>query len=462
MPFKSSSINLLKSPIFYMVMATGLITVVLFGAMGNILQTGSLADFGMITAAAVGYLLLIVLITMYLYSRTDKTLLALALHFGFVALIISTPLAKPYFLVFREILPGSTANALSNDPLTHFVGMFFAAGLCEELMKVTLVLFGAYIAVNAATWRPKLNEKLYDWLCVRGPLDGLMMGLFGGAGFIFVETAFEYVPRQMAQVAQATGSADAGLWSALMLLLPRTIGGMVGHMAWAGITGYFIGLTVIRPVNALKIIGAAWVGTSALHALWNSTGLIPGANWISVTISAVLVVACLLKAKQLEQSMGRSVQTYGSIVVDHSGGSSAAAAAAPAAPAPSAPAPATSSTQPQASVQQEPSATAENTAPAQNLRLIFDQATIPILLGRALDLSQVSALAGIEDELRAEVTQHPTRADVLGLKNLGKSPWVATLRDGSQQRIVPERNIRLANGVTIDFGAGLVAEVMIS
>jgi len=35
------------------------------------------------------------------------------------------------------------------------------------------------------------------------------------------------------------------------------------------------------------------------------------------------------------------------------------------------------------------------------------------------------------------------------------------LRDGSSQRIVPERNIRLAEGVTIDFGGGLVAEVML-
>jgi hypothetical protein len=67
----------------------------------------------------------------------------------------------------------------------------------------------------------------------------------------------------------------------------------------------------------------------------------------------------------------------------------------------------------------------------------------------------------LSEELRAEVTAHPTRPDVLGLKNLGAAPWTATLRDGTQQRIVPERNIRLADGVKIDFGGGLIAEVML-
>jgi RsiW-degrading membrane proteinase PrsW (M82 family) len=458
-PFRSSSINLLKSPIFYMVAATGAITLVLFGALGNIQQTGSLAEFQTITVASVSYLLLIVLLTIYLYSRSDKPFWGFGLNFVFTALIIATPLAKPYFLVFREILPGSMENALSNDPMTHFMGMFFAAGLCEELMKVTLVLFGAWIAVHAATWRARLPSKLYDLLCIRGPLDGLMMGIFGGAGFILLETAYEYVPRTFAQTAEATGSAEAGLATALMLLLPRTIGGMVGHMAWAGITGYFIGLAVIRPTNAWKVIAAAWVGTSALHALWNTTGLIPAANLISVAISTVLLVACLLKARQLDMSMGRAVETYGSIVVG-SGNAPAAPASAPAAtPMPAAPAEAPVGAP---SAKPEPAAAtpAASSTPAQ-LRLIFDSATIPVTLGKALDLSRVSALAGLSEELRAEVTAHPTRPDVLGLKNLGAAPWTATLRDGTQQRIVPERNIRLADGVKIDFGGGLIAEVML-
>jgi RsiW-degrading membrane proteinase PrsW (M82 family) len=33
----------------------------------------------------------------------------------------------------------------------------------------------------------------------------------------------------------------------MMLLLPRVFGGLVGHMAYSGLFGYFIGLSVIRP-----------------------------------------------------------------------------------------------------------------------------------------------------------------------------------------------------------------------
>lgn len=87
--------------------------------------------------------------------------------------------------------------------------------------------------------------------------------------------------------------------------------------------------------------------------------------------------------------------------------------------------------------------------------LAFADATVPVVVGQALDLSAVAAAA----DIRAEITRHPTRHDVLGLKNLGSAPWTAILRDGSQQPVGPDRNVRLADGVQIDFGNGVVATV---
>ena len=97
---------------------------------------------------------------------------------------------------------------------------------------------------------------------------------------------------------------------------------------------------------------------------------------------------------------------------------------------------------------------ASSTSTAVALRLQFQQASIPVQMGEPVDLASLTQGA------QAEVTQHPTRADVLGLKNTGQTAWSATLRDGTRQSIDPGRNLRLAAGVRIDFGGGHVAEVV--
>lgn len=430
-PIKSGNINILKSPIFYMVVITAFLAIALFQYKNEVLFQGSLEAFGNLMWATIAYLLLIVMLVMYLYSKTDKPFWSFLSNTAFVSMLLLVPiLGYPYFFIFRDILPGHLA--LSQTFGAAFIGMFFGAGLMEELMKVTLVLFGAYIAVKAAEWRKRFGDTVYDLLSVRGPLDGLMMGIFGGAGFILIETGTQYIPDVFQEI-ERLGGRGFGLAAALMLLLPRVIGGMVGHMAWAGITGYFIGLAVIRPEQATKMVVAAWIGTSALHAIWNTQAFVPFFAYLSAGVSGVFLVACLLKARQLEMSMGRSVDTYGSIVVEPD---------KPSAPAPIKPQVATP-------------------VPPAQLRLVFSNATVPVILNQTLDLTSIPELGDAARDIRAKVTQHPTRPDVLGLKNLGAEAWTATLRDASQQRIVPERNIRLANGVKIDFGNGLVAEVMI-
>jgi len=472
LPFKSKSINLLKSPIFYLVVVTGVLVITTFGYLGEVIDQGSERAFFNFMWASIGYLLLIVLLVMYLYSKSDKPFWAFLPHSAFVCVILLVPLVGgPYFWLFREVALGGGASMTSQQFGSAFVGMFVGAGLMEELMKVTLVLFGAYIAINAAHWKPRLPTKLYDILCVRGPLDGLMMGLFGGAAFILIETGFQYVPDTFRNVSQATGSGGMGATAGLMLLLPRVIGGMVGHMAWAGINGYFIGLAVIRPNGALKMILLSWVGTSVLHAIWNTQNFVPMFSYLSAGLGGAFVVACLLKARQLDMAMGRSVDSYGSIVVQPSAQPNAQSNAQASAQYQQAPAAAVSGSTPQTSnsphleanlAENNSSSAANSVTPfAAEIRLIFEHATVPIKMGQSLDFASIPSIGSRANGVLAEVTQHPTRPDVLGLKNLGPATWTAHLRDGSSQRIVPERNIRLAEGVTIDFGGGLVAEVML-
>ena len=52
----------------------------------------------------------------------------------------------------------------------------------------------------------------------------------------------------------------------------------------------------------------------------------------------------------------------------------------------------------------------------------------------------------------AEVTQHPTRPDLWGLKNLTTEKWVITTDDGTVKDVEPGRNVPLAVGTRINFG----------
>ncbi len=451
MPIKSTQINILKSPLFYFVVVSALISIWLYSARIEILtqDIGLHITLGFVT---IGFILGSFLLIVGLYAKTDRSIWSFLITFGVVCAVMFPPTINLFFFVFREVLPG---NVQATDAISNFVGMFFGAGLMEELIKVLPVLAGAYITINAAQWQPRLNDKLFQLLQIRGPLDGLLMGLTGGAAFIFIETGVQYYPDAVRGLIQQTGDAGAGLASGLLLLLPRTFSGLVGHMAWAGITGYFIGLAVLRPATGLKVIGLAWAGTSALHALWNSTGYIPAANYVSALASGTFLIACLLKARQLAAARGFARESFGSIVVDPAQQAQQQPNQASTPPPANPPPPANTSSQAtagQASAEDVAQADAAQAPP--QMRLLFEGATIPIAEG-PIDLSDIGNTA-----VSAEVTRHPTRPDVLGLKNCGQHPWTATLRDGSSQEIGPGRNIRLADGVKIDFGGDVIAEVL--
>jgi RsiW-degrading membrane proteinase PrsW (M82 family) len=447
-PIRSKSINVLKSPLFYLVVLTAFIAIAMFRYRVDTLTTDSYESFTYLFWAAILYLLGIVLLIVFLYSKTDKPFWCFCLSTVFVSCILLSPLIETFFFIFRTVLPGDIGKPPGDGFIKAFIGNFFGAGLMEELIKVTLVLAGAYIVINRADWKDKLPAWLFDAISIRGPLDGLLMGLFGGAGFILVETAMQYVPNDVVRMATSTGNLNAGFASGLMLLLPRVIGGMVGHMAWAGITGYFIGLMVIRPAEAVKFVLFAWLGTATLHAIWNTQTFIPIFSYVSALASGAFLVACLLKARQLDMSLGHSVDSYGSIVVNPNPGSASGSGDHY-----------TDQTPVQVSPRVQPSSVEAAAQLTAVLGLVFGETTIPVEPGKIVNLGGIPELSDRGAGIVGEVTRHPTRHDVLGLKNLGAEAWIAHLRDGTEQPIDTQRNIRLAPGVKIDFGRGLQAEV---
>ena len=51
-----------------------------------------------------------------------------------------------------------------------------------------------------------------------------------------------------------------------------------------------------------------------------------------------------------------------------------------------------------------------------------------------------------------EVVEHPTRPDVLGLRNESQGTWEATFVNGDQGLILPGRSVRVDPGLTLNFG----------
>jgi hypothetical protein len=355
--------------------------------------------------------------------------------------------------------------------------MFFGAGLMEELMKAVPILFGACL-----TWWGLKNPQaakggFYNLLHVRGPLDGALMGVFAGGGFIFIETSLQYVPSTVERIYQASNDLGTAMAGALLLLLPRVMGGIVGHMAYSGIFGYFIGLAVIRPKQAWKLLLIGYLSAALIHTLWNSVGVVAFIlQYVIAGIAAIGLVGAILKARQLEASRGGGMgaETMGSIVVDRRG----AAAPMPMTPAMAPaqqPAAVPMTPRPQGAPQAAPpphlarppeaapppqAAPPASSVPAEVLMLNIDGMILPLRAGGRLDLAAEPALGGRGAGILGSIIPHPTRANVLGLKNEGAAAWQAKLRDGSMQSIEREQSIRLAAGVEITFAAGLHGAVV--
>lgn len=456
MPFRSSRIKIWKSPLFMLALLAAVVTPLLFGLMGGALDGADVRTrmSSMITMGIIGvfFMLMLIQLMVYLYVKPGRSLGVYMITFVLVGAILATPLAIPYFVFFRQVLPGNIDPATPLPFVPKFIGMLFAAGLMEELLKATPILVGAWLGLAAAKTPSLANNIFFKLLHVRGPVDGALMGVFAGGGFIFLETAFDYIPRLSNQVLQQTQDPMAAVAMGMMLLLPRVFGGLVGHMAYSGLFGYFIGLSVIRPTQMWKLLAIGYVASSVIHALWNSVDAIsPMLNYLVAGVCAVGVVGAILKARQMEAGVAgvRPSDTSGSIVVDR-----ATLATAPAAyaPPPAYAAPPVSPPQQPASPQAY--AGAAQPAPIQAIALVLDidGFAIPLRAAGRIDLGSEPALGGRGAGVIGDVVAHPTRPGVLGLRNSGATLWTARLRDGGVQTIEPNQNVRLAPGVVIAFG----------
>lgn len=451
-PLRSSKINILKSGILIPAVVTSITCVLLFG----------LSNFYLIMNVAAGYLLFCIFYAAYVYSGIKKNILVYIFPCIVLYLELTTPIINGFIFFFRSILPGDTPS--NAGFFTSFVTMFFGAGMMEELMKAIPALIGLVIALHftqQSTPTASLSTSYADWFKVSTPLEGMLMGLAAGAAFTYVETLHQYVPSLVVAVAKKDG-AGAGFANGFALLLPRVLQSVVGHMGWAAISGYFIGLAARYPGSMVKLLAIGWIVPSVLHGFWNSAANIGAIGiWISAGLSLILFVGCFLKAKQMEAArMGSAFIPTDSIIV----GGEPLAVATGTTPETMATAwggfsnilnafgkraapklMASSSATPTPSGDQRPRFT-----------LALGTARFGILPGQTIDLSTLFIDGNFSPGTLAEVTVHPQDSTIVGLKNLSSLTWIATTDDGATTNVPPQRNVKLVNREKLTIGSSVI------
>lgn len=217
------------------------------------------------------------------------------------ALILVSPILPLFITIFREILPGNLPSEGEEiNFISLLVRMFFGAGLMEELLKALPVLLLCFIGTFLPSpWR----EKVGVW----EPLDGILLGAASAIGFTLLETLGQYVPDIINNTPLQAGD---GQLLGLQLLIARVLGSVVGHMAYSGYFGYFIGLSVIRPKKRWQILCIGYFSASVLHALWNSTGFVtPILLALVGVLSYALLASAILKARVLSPTRAQNFAT---------------------------------------------------------------------------------------------------------------------------------------------------------
>jgi RsiW-degrading membrane proteinase PrsW (M82 family) len=381
----------------------------------------------------------------------------------------------------------------------HFVG----TGFFEETVKalpLLVILFARQYMSPAMRAKFRIEE----------PLDGILLGAAAGGGFAFMETVGQYVSGNLVDAWMGyalnlkfgshlpiykdpdlawaliqKGIHQIGTAPGVQLLIPRLLGNAFGHMAYSGLFGYFIGLSVLKPQKRWFILGLGLVSASIPHALWDSVTVFDS-DLIQMTIglfSYAVLGAAVLKAREISPNR---VMLQPSVVFGNMGSGQAYAAshnpaqpvgnpgnAQPAAeavvamhpmppayaPPAYAPPPVHVPAPPQMMPQPNVLPPAPPVLPPGTLSLRIGSRYLVIVAGLRVLEHQAAGLRPMNPGGPvAEVSRNPQDPSILGLTNLSMSTWRVVSPSGTQRDIQSGQSVKLSVGTKIDFG-GIDGEV---
>ena len=173
-----------------------------------------------------------------------------------------------------HFLPATYTNlAASDSGLVQLFGFVFQVGICEELCKALPI-------IGYLLWKRRQADAS----------TVVLVGVFSGLGF----AAFENIKYGNSSIArtfewtQQLGAVglEAGVRSAMLQMMMRSLSSVFGHAVWSGIVGYFLAIAWLtgKRRGALFLVGL--LTASVLHGVY---------DWLLVVLSqftfAALVVA---------------------------------------------------------------------------------------------------------------------------------------------------------------------------
>jgi RsiW-degrading membrane proteinase PrsW (M82 family) len=302
------------------------------------MQSGDIHKFQIV---ALGFFVSASVYVIYMLCGKSKPILPMLAGALLVGLIVANahsvvmaPLHATILPKLSKEVPGprpGTVRLVEPDSVPGlFAYMYFAAALPEELEKILPALIGLWLTYRI---RKKGSGGPYEMQArVLEPIDGILMGVAGAAGFHFVE-ALSYAGRPVAeflayksqapalfvQLARKGGSADAAAAALMQIgfdqgvasmfqILFRGLRGTFGHLAYSGIFGYYVGLAALRPAHAKSLLLRGFFTATIIHACWNSTQDIGGA-YVIPAIAFALLITSIIKARALSPTRAENFAT---------------------------------------------------------------------------------------------------------------------------------------------------------
>ncbi len=463
-PFSSRKVSLWRSRAFLpVVLLTG--TCLYLFSLNSHLETT--ADIRIYMNVVAIFVLVVIFLIIYSYAGERKN----ALWYLVPAAITVAQmmfLLGPYIHFFREVLPGNADDATSFG--AAFVASFIGAGLMEETLKAAPILLGLAVALYVRA-NPGSSNPVTRGLAVQGPLDGLMMGVAAGAAFILIETMLQYVP---GEIAKYKSNPALGHLYGFTLLIPRIIKSIAGHMGYAAISGYFIGLAATHPRAAWKLVPIGIVISAVLHGFWNSSSYLSPeyGSYVAGSLISFMFLACLMKARQLEASRtGDGIDGRSILALSPGYGPGPVAAAGivpPAVPgiAGTLAGAATAiersigltarTTVPLAGAELQAQLPAENTAqvPASGLSIGTSSARYALAPNQAIAFSALFAADGVPPGFSGAIVGGP--AGAMDIRNTGPATWVVTHADGTSIPIHTGQQFGAIAGTRLSLGSAVV------
>jgi RsiW-degrading membrane proteinase PrsW (M82 family) len=414
-----------------------------------------------------GYITFVVNYYIYRLCGREKPWWLLVGVFAVMAVLIWGPLGHVAGLYNDYVDP------ISGSPMRHVFGAFLGPGLGEEFIKALPVFV---LALTARYWKDPLAQRIG----VLEPLDGILIGVASAAAFALSETMSGYIWGAMndawapwiadgikifCQVPNSTqivvddacraqamafaitnGAGDAS-FAGLVNILSRGLPAIAGHLAYSGVFGYFIGLAVLKPSSAPRLLITGWVTAAFLHGAWDavlSLGSLLG-YFPTVFIAGLIALlsyaylgSAILKARKMSPTRS---QNFATVVAPQI------------APAVAGIAPAVAANKPQPQV--SPAVAVANKAPTAAAALVLKIGPVTRMVSPGTSIEPMDlgrAGAGRGKAPIAEIVANPGEPGVLGLRNLSDRVYRAKMPTGKTTNVANGQIVRLSVGVMIDFG----------